>query len=241
MAGHSKWKNIQHRKGSQDRKRSRVFTKVGLELQVAARMGGDDPQSNPRLRGAIAKARAVNMPKDIIQRNIKRGLNLLTSESYVERTYEGYGPGGVALYITCLTDNINRTVAEIRHAFSKAGCKMGEEGSVAWMFQRHGLLLYETHSAEEQDALINTAVDRGAEDLSTAADTLEIQVSEENFNPLKEALDQQGYRAQFAAVSWFPQVMTTINEEHAQQLADLLEALEELSDVQEVFHNADMP
>ena len=240
MAGHSKWKNIQHRKGAQDRKRSKMFTKVGIELQVATRTGGEDPNSNPRLRTAIAKARSVNMPKDIIQRNIKRGLSLPEGENYTERTYEGYGPGGVALYITCLTDNINRTVAEVRHAFSKAGGKMGEEGSVAWMFKRYGLLVYQV-PPQHQDALMNLAVDHNAQDLSQDEDHIEIQVSEEHFSSLKEILDQQNHPNLFAAISWFPQVTTKISEEHHEALKNLVEALEELGDVQEVFHNGEQP
>lgn len=239
MAGHSKWKNIQHRKGAQDRKRSKIFTKVGLELQVATRMGGEDPAANPRLRLAITKARGVNMPKDIIQRNIKRGLNLTPGENYIEKTYEGYGPGGVAVYISCLTDNVNRTVAEVRHVFSKKGGNLGTEGSVAWMFKRYGLLVFDLAKVSDPDELMSLAVDQGAEDLNENDGALEIKVSEANFNTCREALEAH-HAPDYAAVGWYPHIMSDPSGEDQGKLKDLLESLEDLDDVQEVFHNAQL-
>lgn len=240
MAGHSKWKNIQHRKGAQDKKRGKIFTKVGVEIQVAVKLGGDDPDSNPRLRTALAKARAANMPKDVITRSIKKASGDGGGADYMEKNYEGYGPGGVAIFVECLTDNVNRTVMEVRHAFSRNGGNMGNEGSVAWMFDRKGLIIYEADKIENFDELFEIAIENGAEDVTNEDGQIEVSCDVPDFLSLKEALDEKlGVEPAVAELARIPQNTQEITPEQNETLEKLIEALEDKDDVQNVFHNGE--
>lgn len=240
MAGHSKWKNIQHRKGAQDKKRGKIFTKVGVEIQVAVKLGGDDPDSNPRLRTALAKARAANMPKDVITRSIKKASGDGGGADYMEKNYEGYGPGGVAIFVECLTDNVNRTVMEVRHAFSRNGGNMGNEGSVAWMFDRKGLIIYEADKIENFDELFEVAIENGAEDVTNEDGQIEVSCDVPDFLSLKEALDEKlGVEPAVAELARIPQNTQEITPEQNETLEKLIEALEDKDDVQNVFHNGE--
>lgn len=241
MAGHSKWKNIQHRKGSQDKKRGRIFTKIGLELQVASRTAGCDPTANPRLRNAILKARAANMSKDIIERNIQRGVSLPEGVNYQDKLYEGYGCGGVALLVQCLTDNINRTVSDVRHAFSKGGGQLGNEGSVSWMFQHCGVIIYDTKHMKSSDALQDVAITAGALDLDESENTLEIITSVQDFFQVREALQQSCPDHMLEAqITWIAENFVTLDEEYTEKLMRLLGVLEDMDDVQHVYHNGNI-
>lgn len=240
LAGHSKWKNIQHRKGAQDKKRGKIFTKVGVEIQVAVKLGGDDPDSNPRLRTALAKARAANMPKDVITRSIKKASGDGGGADYMEKNYEGYGPGGVAIFVECLTDNVNRTVMEVRHAFSRNGGNMGNEGSVAWMFDRKGLIIYEADKIENFDELFEVAIENGAEDVTNEDGQIEVSCDVPDFLSLKEALDEKlGVEPAVAELARIPQNTQEITPEQNETLEKLIEALEDKDDVQNVFHNGE--
>lgn len=240
LAGHSKWKNIQHRKGAQDKKRGKIFTKVGVEIQVAVKLGGDDPDSNPRLRTALAKARAANMPKDVITRSIKKASGDGGGADYMEKNYEGYGPGGVAIFVECLTDNVNRTVMEVRHAFSRNGGNMGNEGSVAWMFDRKGLIIYEADKIENFDELFEIAIENGAEDVTNEDGQIEVSCDVPDFLSLKEALDEKlGVEPAVAELARIPQNTQEITPEQNETLEKLIEALEDKDDVQNVFHNGE--
>lgn len=238
MAGHSKWANIQHRKGAQDAKRGKLFTKLIREITVAARMGGGDPDANPRLRAAIDKGLAGNMTKDTIQKAVKRGSGAQEGENYEEVRYEGYGPNGVAVMVDCLTDNINRTVSEVRHAFSKAGGNMGTDGSVAYLFNKLGVMNYPTDS--DEDAIMEAALEAGAEDVITNDDgSTEVQTAWEEFTKVKDAMVAAGFEPEHAEVTMQPSTSVDLELEDAQKVMRMVDALEDLDDVQNVYSNAD--
>jgi YebC/PmpR family DNA-binding regulatory protein len=239
MSGHSKWHSIKHKKGATDAKRGKLFTKFIKEITVAARTGGGDPDSNARLRKAIADAKAGNMPNDTIDRAIRRGTGAEEGVNYEEITYEGYGPGGVALLIQAVTDNRNRTVAEIRHIFSKNGGNLGETGSVGWMFEKKGYIVVEK-SAKPEDELFDIAIDAGADDLRDDEDNWEIITSPENFEAVQNAIKAAGVSPQVAEVEMVPQNYIQLEGGNAQQMLRLMEALEDHDDVQKVSANFDM-
>lgn len=241
MAGHSKWANIQHRKKAQDKKRGKVFTKLIREITVAARQGGD-PAANPRLRLAMDKALAANMTKDTIERAIKRGSGDQDGQQLEEIRYEGYGVGGVAVMVDCLTDNRQRTVAEVRHAFSKNGGNMGNDGSVAYLFQRLGILSFDTREGQvSEDALLEAALEAGADDVQSEDGFTEVITSPESYNAVVDALSAAGFEPMESDVTMRPDTMIELDEDHARTLMKMLEALEDLDDVQEVYSNAELP
>ncbi|MBE2294894.1 MAG: YebC/PmpR family DNA-binding transcriptional regulator [Phycisphaerales bacterium] len=240
MAGHSKWANIQHRKNAQDAKRGKLFTRLIRETTVAARMGGGDLNTNPRLRLAVDKALAANMPKDTIERAIKRGSGELEGVVYEEIRYEGYGPGGVAVIVDTLTDNRNRTVAEVRHAFSKCGGNLGTSGSVAFQFTEQGVLSYPANS--DEDRLMEVAIEAGADDVLSDEDgSVEVLVNPATFQEIKQAMIAAGLEPESAEVTFRASVNTTLGFEDAQKMVKLLEMLEDLDDTQNVYSNADIP
>jgi YebC/PmpR family DNA-binding regulatory protein len=237
MAGHSKWANIQHRKGRQDAKRGKIFTRLIKEITVAARMGGGDPDMNPRLRLAVDRATDNNMPKDNIERAIKRGSGGLDGVSYEQIRYEGYGPAGAAVIVDCLTDNRTRTVAEVRHAFAKYGGNMGAEGSVAFLFKHCGQLLYAPGT--DEDKLMGAALEAGAEDVVANDDgSLEVITTPHDFSAVKAALEKAGFKAELAEVTMKPANETGMSAEDSARMQKLLDALESLDDVQEVYTTA---
>jgi len=240
MAGHSKWANIRFRKGAQDAKRGKIFTRLIREITVAARTGGGDPAGNPRLRTAIDKALGQNMPKDKIENAIKRGTGELEGVAYEEVRYEGYGPSGVAVLVECATDNRKRTVSEVRHAFSKHGGNLGTDGSVAYLFNQVGILSYPAGSDEE--AIMEAALDAGAEDvLSDEAGAVEVLTTPENFEAVREAMAAAGLVPELAEVTRRATTETPVTGAEAENTLKLLDALEELDDVQDVYSNADFP
>ncbi|MBU3576151.1 YebC/PmpR family DNA-binding transcriptional regulator [Polynucleobacter sp. UK-Mo-2m-Kol15] len=239
MAGHSKWANIQHRKGRQDEKRGKIWTKLIKEITVAAKLGGGDIATNPRLRLAIDKAKDANMPNDNVQRAIQRGTGSLEGVNYEEIRYEGYGLNGAAIIVDCLTDNRTRTVAEVRHAFAKNGGNMGAEGSVAFMFKHCGQMLFAPSTNEDQ--LMEIALDAGAEDVITHEDgSFEVLTPVPDFSKVQDALANAGLKAELATVTMRPETETDFEGEQAESMQKLLDALENLDDVQEVFTNASL-
>ncbi|KAA3653095.1 MAG: YebC/PmpR family DNA-binding transcriptional regulator [Proteobacteria bacterium] len=237
MAGHSKWANIQHRKGRQDAKRGKVFTKLIKEVTVAAKMGGGDPASNPRLRLAIDKARGESMPKDNIENAIKRGTGQLEGVNYEEARYEGYGIGGAAVIVDCLTDNKVRTVADVRHAFSKYGGNLGTDGCVAFQFDHCGQLMFAPGT--DEDALMEAALEAGAEDVIANDDgSIEVITGPAEFSAVKDALEAAGFKAEFGEVTMKPQNETELSDDDAAKMQRLLDALDSLDDVQEVYTSA---
>ena len=239
MAGHSKWANIQHRKGAQDKKRGKLFTKLIREITVAAKMGGGDPDSNPRLRTAIDKAKGQSMPKDNIERAVKRGAGELDGADYLELRYEGYGPGGTAVMVDCLTDNKNRTVAEIRHAFTKFGGNLGADGSVNYLFNNVGQLMYP--SGSDEDELMEAAIDAGAEDVVVDGDgSIEVLTEPADFHAVTDAMIIAGYAPENAQLTMRASTSATLNVKEATSMVKMLELLEDLDDVQEVYSNADI-
>jgi len=241
MSGHSKWSTIKHKKAAQDAKRGKIFTKLIKEITVAARLGGGDPAANPRLRAAIDSAKAANMPKNNIERAIKKGTGELEGVSYEEVTYEGYGPGGVAVLVETITDNRQRTVAEVRHIFAKRGGNLGEPGSVAWIFEKKGLIVVEKDKVDE-DTLMAAALEAEAEDIQDAGSEWEIETSAENLPNVKKALEDSGIEILSAKVTMVPSNIVKVEDEKkAQQLIALMNALEENDDVQNVYANFDIP
>jgi YebC/PmpR family DNA-binding regulatory protein len=239
MAGHSKWANIQHRKGAQDKKRGKLFTKLIRNITVAARVGAD-LESNPALRLAVDKGKAQSLPKDKIEAAIKRGSGDLEGINYDEITYEGYGPGGVAVMVECLTDNRNRTVADVRHAFSKFGGNLGADGSVAYMFNKVGLLSF-TDNVDE-DRVMEAAIEAGAEDIIVDADSsIEVLTSPDDFESVQKAIREAGFEPATAEITMRSSLSTELDESGASSMIKLLEMLEDLDDVQNVFSNADIP
>ena len=237
MAGHSKWANIQHRKGRQDARRGKVFTKLIKEITVAARMGGGDPNFNPRLRLAVDNAKGENMPGDNIERAIKRGTGELEGVSYEEARYEGYGIAGAAVMVDCLTDNKTRTVADVRHAFSKYGGNMGTDGCVAFQFSHCGQLMFAP--GVDEDALMEAALEAGAEDVVSNEDgSIEVITAPNDYSTVKDALEKAGFTAEFGEVTMKPQNETELSGEDATKMQKLLDALENLDDVQQVYTSA---
>jgi YebC/PmpR family DNA-binding regulatory protein len=242
MAGHSKWKNIQHRKGKQDAMRGKLFTKISREIFSAARSGGGNPETNFRLRMAIDKAREANMPSDNIQRTIDKALGNIPGVTYEELVYEGYGPGGVAVMLELLSDNRNRTAAEIRHIFSKRGGNLGETGCVSWMFERKGVLTVEKEDCSvSEDDLMMMALEAGAEDFTAEDEHYEITTAPEEFAAVQEALAGRGVKFDDATVTFVPQNTVELHGEDAKKMLQLYEALEEHDDVQAVYANFEIP
>lgn len=238
MAGHSKWANIQYRKGAQDAKRGKLFTKLIREITVSARLEGGDPAANPRLRVAIDKALAANMPKDNIERAIKRGTGDMEGVTYEEIRYEGYGPNGVAVMVDCMTDNRNRTVAEVRHVFSKWGGNLGTDGSVAYLFSKKGIINYPKESDEE--AIMEVAIEAGAEDVVTNEDgSIDVFTQPEEFAAVKQILEEAGLKPAQAEITQHAATTVSLELEDAKKMLDFLETLEDLDDVQQVYSNAD--
>ncbi|ABM28007.1 YebC/PmpR family DNA-binding transcriptional regulator [Nitratidesulfovibrio vulgaris] len=239
MAGHSKWANIQHRKGRQDAKRGKMFTKAAKEIIIAAKAGGD-PVGNSRLRAAIAAAKAINLPKDKIENAIKKGTGELAGGDILEMAYEGYGPGGVALIVEVATDNKNRTVAEVRHILSKHGGSMGESGCVAWMFDRKGVITLEKDKYTEEQ-LMEVALEAGAEDVTDEGESWEVVTAAADFNAVREALEAAGVEMQSAEFTMVPQNEIEVDVETGRKLMRLVDALEDNDDVQNVHANFDLP
>ena len=239
MAGHSKWANIQHRKGRQDEKRQRIWTRVVREIMVAARTGGGDPSANPRLRLAIDKAKAANMPADTIRRNVDKATGNLEGVTYEEIRYEGYGIGGAAIIVDTMTDNRVRTVAEVRHIFSKPGGNLGSEGSVAFQFKHCGQLIFAPGTSE--DKVMEVALDAGADDVIADEDgAIEVICEPGSFEAVRDALQAAGLTPEVAEVTWRADNNITLEGDDAAKMQKLLDALEDLDDVQDVFHNAEM-
>ncbi|WP_243290678.1 YebC/PmpR family DNA-binding transcriptional regulator [Bacillus sp. FJAT-47783] len=238
MAGHSKWKNIQRRKNAQDAKRGKIFMKLAKEIYVAAKQGGGDPDANPGLRLAIDKAKAANMPNDNIDRAIKKATGAHGSENYEEITYEGYGPGAVAIMVKCLTDNKNRTATNVRTAFNKNGGNLGESGCVSYMFDRKGYIVIsrENLSIDEDDMLLEV-IESGAEDMEATEEAFEIYTAPESFNGVMETLEKRGYTFATAEITMVPQTYSQVEEETAEKMYKLIDVLEDDDDVQEVYHN----
>ncbi len=239
MSGHSKWATIKRKKGAVDAKRGALFTKIIREITVAAKSGGEDINSNPRLRTAIAKAKANNMPSDNIERAIKKGTGTLEGVVYEEIQYEGYGPGGVAILVNCLTDNRNRTTAEVRATFSKNGGNLGEAGCVSYLFERKGMMVIEAGQTTE-DALIELLMDYNIEDIKTEDDTISVVTPPEGYNEAHDALAAKGYRLIIDDITFLPQTTVPLDEKKASQCLRLIETLEDLDDVQNVYSNYDI-
>jgi len=240
MSGHSKWSSIKHKKGATDAKRGKIFTKLIKEITVAARMGGGDPMSNPRLRAAVQTAKSENMPKDNIERAIKKGTGELEGVSYEEIVYEGYGPGGAAILIESLTDNKNRTVADIRNIFSKAGGNMGENGCVSYLFDKSGYFVVEK-SAVDEDTLMEVALDAGADDVLEDESNFEVITDPKNFETVKSAIDNADIPCIDAEVTMLPQTTVSLTGKKAEQMLRLMDALDDCDDVQKAYTNADIP
>ena len=241
MSGHSKWANIKHKKGAADARRGKVFGKLIKEITIAARMGGSDPDGNPRLRSAIASAKAENMPKDNVERAIKKGAGEIEGEIYEEILYEGYGPGGVAVLVECMTDNRNRTVADVRSSFSKSGGNLGESGCVAWMFDKKGSILVEKSKIDEEK-LMDLALEAGAEDVVDEDDIFQVLTEPDDFNAVRESLEADGLEFIEAKLSMVPKNVVDVAEEKvAKRLMVLLDTLEDCDDVQNVHANFDIP
>ncbi len=243
MSGHSKWANIKNKKEKTDAQRGKIFTKIGREIAIAVREGGADPANNSRLRDVVAKAKASNMPNDTIARSIKKAAGELGSVTYEEVSYEGYGPGGVAVVVQALTDNRNRTAAEVRHIFDKSGGSMGATGCVLWMFDKKGVLVVEQSASVDEDALMMAALDAGAEDVSPLEDVYEIITPFPAFSAVREALEGQGYAFLSAEVQMLPQntVDLTRDADNAALIERMLERFDDSDDVGDVFHNALLP
>lgn len=239
MAGHSKWNNIKRRKGAVDAKRGKVFTRLAKEIIVAAKMGGGDPSGNPRLRTAISAARAENMPKDNIEKAIKKGTGELESVNYEECSYEGYGPGGVAILIEVMTDNKNRTLPEIRAAMNKNNGNMGESGSVAWIFERKGLIVILT-SATTEDDLMEITLEAGAEDIVTEGDIFEVYTGQSAFEDVRNAIEEAGLPIESAELTMKPQNTIKLEGKEAEQMINLMDKIEDLDDIQKVYANFDI-
>ncbi len=240
MSGHSKWSTIKRKKGANDAKRGKIFTRLIKEITVAARTGGGDPDGNPRLRSAIVAAKAENMPKDNISRAIKKGTGEIAGEVYEEILYEGYGPGGVAVLVECMTDNRNRTVADIRHYFSKSSGNLGESGCVAWMFEKKGLIQVDKEKYSEEE-MMDLALEAGADDVLEEDSEYQILTVPEDFNDVRDSLEESGVEYIEAAISMIPKNMVEVTEEKpARSLLKLLESLEDHDDVQNVHSNFDI-
>ena len=242
MSGHSKWATIKRKKGALDAKRGKLFTKIGRELVVAVKEGGPDPDSNSKLRDAIAKAKASNMPNDTIQRSIKKAAGEDSAKEYFELTSEGYGPSGVAFMVETLSDNKNRTAGDMRHYFDKYGGNLGQTGSVGFMFDRKGQIVIAKSDSIDEDTLMMDALDAGAEDFAAEEECYEVTSSPEAFSKVREALEEKGYEFEQAEISYIPQTLTVVDDADAvKNLNKLIEMLEDNDDVQNVYHTWDMP
>lgn len=238
MAGHSKWSNIKHRKGAQDAKRGKIFTKLIREITIAAKLGGEDPASNPRLRAAIDKALAGNMTRDTINRAVKRGAGTGEADDLMELSYEGYGPGGTAILVHCLSDNRNRTVADVRHAFTKAGGNLGTDGSVAYLFNKGGLILYAP--GNDEDSIMNIALENDAQDIITQDDgSIEVHTTPDGFDATVQALKDANLPPDQAEITYIASTSAQCDADTQEKLDRLLDALEDLDDVQNVYHNGE--
>jgi YebC/PmpR family DNA-binding regulatory protein len=240
MSGHSKWASIKHKKGAADAKRGKIFTKLIKEITVAARIGGGDPDGNPRLRTSILIAKGKNMPVDNITRAIKKGTGELEGVHYDEVTYEGYGPGGAAIFLEAMTDNKNRTVSEIRAALGKAGGNLGENGCVGWMFEHKGFISVKT-DAKGEDDLMELAIDAGADDMQTVEDHYEITTAMENFETVRKALEEASVPMETAEITRIPQNTVTIDEKKGKALLKLMDILDDHDDIQKAYSNFDIP
>ena len=242
MSGHSKWSQIKHKKGQTDAKRGKIFTKIVKEISIAARLGGGDPDGNPRLRSAIEKAKEVNMPHDNVKKAIMKGTGELPGVAYEEYVYEGYGPAGVALMIEVMTDNKNRTLPEIRHVLAKSGGSLGETGCVSWMFDKKGYILV-SKSKSSEDTVMSVALDAGAEDMKNdpGEENYEIITAPEDFTKVKAALEKANIPVESAEVSMLPKNYVVLDEKAAEQMVRLMDGLEDNDDVQNVYANFDIP
>jgi YebC/PmpR family DNA-binding regulatory protein len=240
MSGHSKWSTIKRKKGAADAKRGKVFSKLIKEITVAARIGGGDPTGNPRLRAAVLAAKAENMPKDNIDRAVKKGTGDLDGAAYEETIYEGYGPGGVAILVQVLTDNKNRTVSDVRHIFTKNGGNMGESGSVAWLFDKKGYLVFEKGTVDEE-ALMEWGLEAGVEDIREQEKEWEVITAPESFEEIRAGLEGKPWGPQSAELTMLPKTTVTLDGKQAEQMLRMMEALEDNDDVQDVYANFDIP
>ena len=240
MSGHSKWASIKHKKGAADAKRGKIFTKIIKEINVAARLGGGDPDGNPRLRTAILNAKSNNMPADNVTRAIKKGTGELEGVHYEETTYEGYGPGGAAIFLEAMTDNKNRTVSEIRAALGKAGGNLGETGCVGWMFEKKGRITVKT-DAKSEDDLMELAIYAGADDMQTVDDHYEITIAVENFETVRKALEEASVPMDTAELTRIPQNTVLLDEKKGKALLKLMDILEDHDDIQKAYSNFDIP
>ncbi len=242
MAGHSKWSNIKNKKGKEDAKRGKIFTKLGRYIMVAAKEGGGDPDYNPALKMAIEKAKAENMPNDNIERAIKKGSGELGEDNYEEVIYEGYGPGGVAIFAACLTDNRNRTAPDVRHAFDKNRGNLGQDGCVTFMFDRKGLIGIEKADGIDEDELTMLAIELGAEDFIAEEEGFEIITEPEDFATVRDGLQEAGYEFAIVEITYIPQNTVELTDpDELKNMENLIDMLEDLDDVQEVYHNWEMP
>jgi len=240
MSGHSKWASIKHKKGAADAKRGKVFTKLIREITVSAKMGGGDPTGNARLRAAIQAAKAENMPKDNIERAIKKGTGELEGTSYEEVNYEAYGPGGVAVLLDCLTDNKNRTVADLKHVFDRHGGSLGSPGCVSWIFVKKGLMVFDETAAEEEK-IMEIALDAGAEDVRQVGSQFEVVMDPADFEKVKKAFDGAGIPYSLAEITMIPQNTVRLEGKKAEQMLNLMEALDDIDDISHVYANFDIP
>ncbi|MCY6353910.1 YebC/PmpR family DNA-binding transcriptional regulator [Clostridium sp. ZS2-4] len=241
MSGHSKWHNIQAKKGKNDAKKGKIFTKIGREIMLAARDGGSNPDTNAKLRDVIAKAKAANMPNDTLERAIKKGAGELEGINYEEIVYEGYAPGGVAVMVKILTDNRNRSAASTRHIFDKYGGNLGANGCVSYMFQRKGQIVIERIEEIDEDELMMIALEAGAEDFNAEEEVFEIITDQADFSAVREELEKAGYEFVEADITMIPDMMTSVDMETAPKTQKLLDMLEDDDDVQNVYHNAEFP
>ncbi len=242
MSGHSKWANIKHKKGKSDAQKGKIFTKLGREIVIAVKSGGGDPDTNTRLKDVIAKAKAANMPNDNISRSIKKAIGDGDASNYEELTYEGYGPGGVAVIVECATDNRNRTAGDLRHYFDKFGGNLGQSGCVSFMFNKKGVIVIEKTSNIDEDTLMMEALEAGAEDFSAEEDMFEILTDPADFSSVRNALEAKGYEFLEAEVSMLPTTTTKLEDpEHIKFMDKLIENLEDLDDVQNVYHSWEQP
>ena len=241
MSGHSKWANIKHKKGKADALRGKITTKISREITIAVRMGGADPTGNMKLKLALSKAKANNIPKDNIQRAIQKGAGALEGQSFEEITYEGYGPAGVAMMVSCLTDNRNRTAADVRHVFSKYGGNLGATGCVGYMFQQKGVFAVSKETGVEEDDLMMIALEAGAEDIKNEEEGFEIVTTPDAFDDVEKALADAGIEVEMAEITMIPDTMAELSAEDAERVQKRLDVREDLDDVQDVYHNADLP
>jgi YebC/PmpR family DNA-binding regulatory protein len=242
MSGHSKWANIKNKKEKTDSQRGKIFTKIGREIAIAVKEGGSDPANNAKLRDVIAKAKANNMPNDNITRSVKKAAGELGNVNYEECVYEGYGPGGIAVIVNVVTDNRNRIAAEMRHMFDKNGGSLGASGCVGWMFDKRGVIVIERDASMEEDEVMMTALDAGAEDFLPMDDAFEVYTAPADFSVVRETLEKDGFSFISAEISMIPQNTVAVTDESTvQKIGKLLEMLEDNDDVQDVFHNGNLP